>query len=80
MIGKSGNGKSAVCNTLVGEEKFALGRSMTTTTFTAQSEHVQIGDCRVKVQQMRARARVCVCVCVCACVCTRLNVLSFDKA
>lgn len=36
VVGKSGNGKSAVCNTLLGEEKFATGRSMAATTTTVQ--------------------------------------------
>ncbi|XP_076457511.1 GTPase IMAP family member 9-like [Babylonia areolata] len=38
VVGKAGNGKSAVCNTLLGEEKFPVGRSMSATTKTVQYE------------------------------------------
>lgn len=37
VIGKSGNGKSAVCNTIAGEAKFTVGRSLAATTTTADS-------------------------------------------
>ncbi|XP_076457907.1 GTPase IMAP family member 9-like isoform X2 [Babylonia areolata] len=51
VIGKSGNGKSAVCNTLVGSQQFALGRGLSATTRTLQVSdahrygyHMQVVD------------------------------------
>ncbi|XP_070201249.1 GTPase IMAP family member 9-like [Littorina saxatilis] len=36
VIGKAGNGKSSVCNTLLGSEHFPTGRSFSSTTLEAQ--------------------------------------------
>ncbi|KAL8577806.1 hypothetical protein ACOMHN_054556 [Nucella lapillus] len=49
VVGKSGNGKSAVCNTLLGQEKFDLGRSMATTTTTVQYSDRHLGNKTVRV-------------------------------
>ncbi|KAK7487674.1 hypothetical protein BaRGS_00021093 [Batillaria attramentaria] len=40
VIGKTGNGKSALCNSILGRDVFKTGRSMSPTTQTAQEGYV----------------------------------------
>ncbi|KAK7487679.1 hypothetical protein BaRGS_00021098, partial [Batillaria attramentaria] len=49
VIGKTGNGKSSVCNTILGREEFKTGRSMSSTTLEAQTAEVERGGRRIKV-------------------------------
>ncbi|KAK7487673.1 hypothetical protein BaRGS_00021092 [Batillaria attramentaria] len=49
VIGKTGNGKSSVCNTILGEDKFATGRSMASTTKEVQVAETEKDGDRIKV-------------------------------
>ncbi|XP_076457899.1 uncharacterized protein LOC143291730 isoform X2 [Babylonia areolata] len=49
VVGKTGNGKSSLCNALIGQKVFAVGRGLSSTTVTAQCETVVKGNMRLKV-------------------------------
>ncbi|KAL8577805.1 hypothetical protein ACOMHN_054555 [Nucella lapillus] len=49
VIGKTGNGKSSLCNAILGERPFAVGRGMLTTTTQAQAVTAQVFGKRLKV-------------------------------
>ncbi|XP_025082573.1 GTPase IMAP family member 8-like isoform X2 [Pomacea canaliculata] len=45
IIGKTGNGKSSIANALLGQQKFAVGSTMASTTHKVQSEQLERDDC-----------------------------------
>ncbi|XP_076457951.1 GTPase IMAP family member 4-like [Babylonia areolata] len=49
VVGKTGSGKSRLCNLILGEEGFKVGRGMSATTTTASSHDVVKGNIRIKV-------------------------------
>jgi GTP-binding protein EngB required for normal cell division len=49
VVGKTGNGKSSVGNMLLGEDKFKVGRGMSSTTLTAQDACISSGRHTFKV-------------------------------
>lgn len=49
VLGKTGNGKSSLCNAILGENRFPVGRGMASTTRTAQCEAAVKGNVRIKV-------------------------------
>lgn len=49
VVGKTGNGKSSVCNAILGREEFKTGRSMASTTLAVQQATVHKGGKDVKV-------------------------------
>ena len=49
IIGKTGNGKSSVGNTLLGTDQFQVGSGMWSTTQKAQLAYASEGDKTIKV-------------------------------
>ncbi|XP_076457908.1 GTPase IMAP family member 4-like [Babylonia areolata] len=49
VVGKTGSGKSRLCNLILREEGFTVGRGMSATTTTASSHDVVRGNLRIKV-------------------------------
>lgn len=55
IIGKTGNGKSSLGNAITGEQSFAVGRSLSSTTREVQVVKAQWGDSVVKVSKNTPR-------------------------
>ncbi|PVD23998.1 hypothetical protein C0Q70_17275 [Pomacea canaliculata] len=45
IIGKTGNGKSSIANAILGQQKFAVGSTMASTTLKVQSEQTERDNC-----------------------------------